>query len=119
MSYDYILFRPRVSIASYKEIAEHTLEKLGTTETIMSWLVAQLPSAQWETTGGQVWGVLHIGETRLEIVLGNMGQDDILSISIKASSLTSSVQAIQEISNALGLTGLDMQTCELIRPGSA
>ena len=119
MSYDYMLFRPRVSIASYKEISEHILETLGNTEAVMSRLNSEFPSVEWDTTGGQIWGVLHIGEGRLEIVIGDVGQEDILSISLKASSRTSSVHAIQELSNALGLTSMDMQTCELIPPKTA
>ena len=118
MSYDYILFRPKEAVASYRDISDKHLSSLGTTETVKNWLRDAHPSIQWATTAGQLWGVLHIDGTSLEIILGDATQQEILSISIKTSFRTESRQAIQGIADILGLTGMDMQTCELIRPQS-
>lgn len=111
MSYDFMMFKLRMSITSHSELSKLTTQAIGTGSEIRHALSIIFPETKWHLTGVTCWGQYDRTDTWYEFQF----EDEVcISIAVHTSHHARTRDAIRKICEAMGLVAFDGQKLELI-----
>lgn len=113
MSYDFLMFKPKVEVSAPADLGEATLLKQEPAEVVRA-LSTLFPSARWRQQSDGGWfGSLDGDDTWYEFRIDAAPSYE---WAIRTTHLTRSRKLVPHICNALGLVAFDGQAVALIKP---
>jgi hypothetical protein len=110
MSYDFLMFKPKVVVNSPADLSDSTVD-VQLPEVVMSTLAKLFPTLQWKKAGRAWWAKVEDDDGHYEF---QVSTDPAQAWSIHASFGSSKRDAISLICETLGLVAFDGEAMTLI-----